>query len=492
MTTETISAPDLLDVGEFAARVLGRPAWPHQVEVLRDPARYRCLVAGRQSGKSSTLAIAALHTGATRRNALVLIVSAGEVAARRLLADVAAIATSSPMFAGSVLDESKGALVLSNGSRIVSVPASSRQVRGWSIDLLILDEAAFIDSELWRSAEPAIAARPGSRVLAASSPWGPVDHWFRRLWQQGTDAPDGALRSWHWPSSVSPLMDRTLLAQIRERESDDYYRREFLAEFTDSAGSYFSEQEIMSAVADYEMTPPEDLGVRKAGQRSAPVAAGVDWGLRQDANALCLIGRMADSPDGRARLFVPWTEARHNWPFTEFIGRVADVAERYWVRVVAAERNGIGEFPTSELDRELHGRRTRSRVAPIWTDQRFKMSGFGRLKGWMQTGRLVLPLHAPMLRELRGLSFEQSPSGGLRIAVPEALGHDDIVMSLLLAASCVEPAGLVDEPELSTGVDEAAHVRTGAGVLVPRRPRVDPDHRVHLTVPAGEEPGDGW
>ena len=484
-------AVELLDPVTFAAQVLGRPAWGHQAEVLRDPARYRLLLAGRQSGKSVTLSIAALHAAATKRNALVLIISAGEVAARRLLAEAAAVATSSPMFAGSVLDESKGALTLSNGSRIVSVPASSRQVRGWSIDLLILDEAAFIDSDLWRSAEPAIAARPGSRVLAASSPWGGVDHWFRRLWQQGTDAPGDAVRSWHWPSSVSPLMDGALLEQIRQRESPDYFAREFEAQWTDSAGAYFTEAEIMNAVADYQLTPPEDLLGSDSYRRRSPVAAGVDWGLRQDANALCLLGRMADTPDGRARLFLPWLESRHNWPFVDFIERVGEVAERYWVRVLAAERNGVGEFPTSELERELHGRRTSSRVAPVWTTQRFKMSGFGRLKGWMQSGRLVLPADATLLRELRGLGFEQTPTGGLRIAVPEALGHDDVVMSLLLAASCVEPGGLVDQPATRRGVDEAEHVRTGGGVLVPVRPGVDHEARRHLTVPP-EDDTDGW
>jgi len=49
-----------VDVGEFAARVLGRGLWDHQLALLRSPARYRAVVAGRQSGKSTSLAIAAL------------------------------------------------------------------------------------------------------------------------------------------------------------------------------------------------------------------------------------------------------------------------------------------------------------------------------------------------------------------------------------------------------------------------------------------------
>lgn len=492
MTAQAISGPDLLDPVVFASKVLGRPAWEHQAEVLRDPARYRLLLAGRQSGKSATLAIAALHVAATKRNALVLIVSAGEVAARRLLADVAAVAASSPLLAGAVIDESKSALVLTNGARIISVPASQRQIRGWSIDLLIIDEAGFIDTDLWRSAEPAIAARPGSRVLAASTPWGGPDAWFRRLWRQGTDAPTDAVRSWRWPSSISPLMDAELLAQIQEREPADYFQREFMAEWTDSAGSYFSESEIMNAVADYRMTPPEDVSVRARGDRMLPCAAGVDWGLRNDANAVVLLALMGGSTDGRDRLYIPWMEARTGWPFAEFIDRIGGIADRYWLRIVASERNGVGEFPTSQLQAHLYERETRSRVAPIWTDQRRKMSGFGRIKGLLQADRLVLPLHPPLLKELRSLEFEQAANGGVRIAVPERAGHDDLAMALLQAISCVEPRRLRDHDDLSRVRAGREYARTGSGALVPLCPMPDP-HRVnHICAPDGEASDDGW
>jgi len=213
-------------------------------------------------------------------------VSAGEVASRRLLEECTALAVESSL-GGSVLDDSKSLLSFSNGSRIISVPASQRQIRGWPVDVLILDEAGFIDQDIWRAAEPAIIARPGSKVILTSTPWGDSTHFFRALWNRGMDSPDENVTAWHWPSSVSPLVDDVLLEQIRQRESSEYFKREFLAEWTDSAGAYFSEAEIMDAVADYGMCAPADL--ERWIDRPYVAAGGIDWGYAHDANALTLV-----------------------------------------------------------------------------------------------------------------------------------------------------------------------------------------------------------
>jgi len=112
-------------------------------------------------------------------------------------------------------------------------------VRSAEADLLLVDEAGFVSQEVWEAAEPVILARPGSRVLLASSPWGGVEHFFRQLWVQGMTAPDAQVAAWHWPSSVSPLVDVVLLEQIRERSRPDYFAREYLAEWTDESGTVF-------------------------------------------------------------------------------------------------------------------------------------------------------------------------------------------------------------------------------------------------------------
>ncbi|MFR9803143.1 terminase large subunit domain-containing protein [Pseudonocardia sp. RS010] len=491
MSAETTSGPDLLDVETFSARVLGRPLWRHQLDVARSSARYRVICAGRQVGKSVLLAACALHTAATRRNATVLIISAGEDAAKRLLADVADLATSSAALRGSVLDETRSSVTLSNGSVIRSVPASQRQVRGWAVDLLIVDEAGFIDQDLWRAAEPAIIARPGSRVILASSPWGTPEHFFRALWNRGRSSPDEQVRSWHWPSSVSPLVDDALLAQIREREAPDYFAREFLAEWPDASGSYFSERELMAAVADTDMVAPESIHLDRRCDWLA--VGGLDWGVARDANALVLatVTDPDQAPDARWRVALPWIEAHHHMPWATWIERLVEVCGRYRVEVLASETNGVGAYPTEDLQGRAW-RQHRARVLPVWTDVRRKMSGFGKIKALLQADRLVLPRHPDLLRQLAALQFEQLAGGNLRIAVPEAAGHDDLAMAAMQALSCVEVRLLRD-----TAGHQRRHridadlVTTGAGVQVPRRP-TPWQRRGWINRPKGQETGDGW
>lgn len=434
------------DPGEFAQRLLGAPLWPHQRRLARSPARYRIVCAGRQVGKSRTLAVIALHEAATRRNITVLLISAGETASRRLLEDCAGLATASPLLSGSVLDESKSQLVLSNGSKILSVPASARQIRGWAVDLLILDEAGFIDPEIWRAAEPSIIARPGSRVILCSSPWGGPDHFFRALWRRGMDAPDGQVEGWHWPSSVSPLVDDALLEVIRERESDSYFRREYLAEWLDDSGAYFTSAELDAAATVDVMVAPAD------GAALGGVVGGVDWGFARDANALTVIAGRPDADErGRKRFWVPFVAERFALPFDAWIDELVAASdtrlgEGFRFERLVCELNGVGQMPSQVLAKRFAELGQPAVVWPVTTDTRLKEDAFGYLRILLQQGRIELPREPSLLRQLRSLEFEQLPGGGLRIAVPERAGHDDAAMSLCLALTAVMGNDLAPEP----------------------------------------------
>ena len=417
----------------FAERLLGRPLWPHQAELARSPARYRIVVAGRQAGKSTCLAVIALHEAATRRDILVLLVSAGEVASKRLLDECSVLAARSDLLRGSVLDESKSQLLLSNGSRILSVPASQRQIRGWAVDLLIVDEAAFVDEAVWSAAEPAIVAKAGSRVILTSTPFG-VDHFFRRLWNRGMTSPDALYESWHWPSSISPLMDSGLLEEIRLRESLMYFEREYLAEWTDGAGQYFTFAELEQATVNGAVLLPPPTVVQ------VPSVAGVDWGFARDASTLAVLAA-ADPPaadDGRPRYAVAWLLEHFAMRYTDFIDKVVAVASPYGERGYAIQRvisecNGVGAMPSQELQARMAGAQRGAVVEPVHTTSALKEDVFGFVKLLLQQGRLDLPRHPGLLKQLASLEYSLTEAGTVHIAVPERAGHDDLAMALGLA-----------------------------------------------------------
>lgn len=445
MTTAT----ENITVTDFAARVLGAPLWPHQQAFAESAARYRVMCAGRQVGKSRALAAVALHEAATKRNALILIISAGEVASKRLLADCATLATGSALNA-SVVDASKDAITFSNGARILSVPASDRQIRGWSVDLLIVDEAGFISSDIWEAAEPAIVARPGSRVVLSSSPWGASDHFFRRNWTRGMVSPGDDFESWHWPSDVSPIADRKLIEQWRETWPANKFAREILAEWTEDAGAYFTSDELDNAKAAYTFTTDAtDLAtLRPQGQVAV---GGLDWGFKHDANALALVSVLDDGTENHERhgdnlvYYLPHIEWHHNQHSDAFAARIQTVSEHYALQQVVSEENGIGQFATETLRQRLHdnryGLQTWPNVTGVATTNKRKANGFGALKVLLQQGRIVLPEHPELLRQLNSLEFSQTETGLMKIGVPDNMGHDDLAMATMQAVSCISPGG---------------------------------------------------
>ena len=138
--TERLDLKRAKDDVRYFCVALGASLTEWQMAAMRLETRFSVVVAGRQLGKSLTLAWLALWWSMTRPGSHVLIVSSSEDGARRLLATIRRLAVGSPLLAGSVVDELAGLVTLSTGSQIRSVPASERAVRGWSADLLLLDE----------------------------------------------------------------------------------------------------------------------------------------------------------------------------------------------------------------------------------------------------------------------------------------------------------------------------------------------------------------
>ena len=110
------------------------------------------------------------------------------------------------------------------------------------------------------------------------------------------------------------------------------------------------------------------------------------------------------------------------------------------------------------------------------------------MKLLLQQGRLVLPRHPGLLRQLTALEFSITDSGSMRIAVPERSGHDDLVMALGQAMSCVRHS-VGYRPELSFGVGEPVFTAQGTGIY--ERPRCAWFPR-GFTAPRGSEKGEGW
>src|SRR5262245_19538987 len=96
----------------------------------------------------------ALHTALFRPGSLVLLVSPSfrqSSELHRKIADLLHRMTPAP----PMLDDLKLSAAFGNGSRILSLPGSEATIRGYSgVDLIIEDEAARVDDDLYAAVRP--------------------------------------------------------------------------------------------------------------------------------------------------------------------------------------------------------------------------------------------------------------------------------------------------------------------------------------------------
>ncbi len=281
----------------------------------------------------------------------------------------------------------------------------------------------------------------------ASTPFGRRDKFFAVNYRAGSPPAIEGHESFHWPSMASPLVDRALLDMWKQTSTDREYRAEVLAEWVADQGAYFSADELDAALEDFDLIPPE-----KAKGRSA--ICGVDWGFAQDANTMVLLAEDAALTRKRGTdgplYVVPYLEENFGLAYSAHIDRVVDAGDTarrglqrrgYQFKAVVSEQNGVGAYPSQELQTRLIDRGAGVHVTGVNTTSRLREDSFGWLKTMLQQRRLVLPRHPSLLKQLLALEYETLESGTVRIAVPERSGHDDLCMGLMLAASYLKDGG---------------------------------------------------
>ncbi len=250
-------------------RLAGLQQDPWQLKVLGSNAPRIALLCSRQVGKSTTAAALALRTAVLEPPALVLITSPSERQSGEFMNKVRNFyaALSRPRkLAGPVrkasqlnteeagLDEAWKALPertresalqlhLANGSRILGLPASPATILGYSgVALLIIDEAARVPDDLYRSCRPMLATSRG-RLLALSTPFGKRG-WFFEAWESGA-----AWERIRVQAADCPRIPADFLAEERLALGPRWFRQEYECSFEDAISALFAYEDLVAAIS---------------------------------------------------------------------------------------------------------------------------------------------------------------------------------------------------------------------------------------------------
>jgi hypothetical protein len=236
---------------EFAMGVGIEPD-PWQVEVLASDHPRKILCCGRQTGKSTVGAVLAIHTALTQPGSTVLIVAPGERQAKLLFSKARRLYEQAghPLPAHS---HRRTGLELANGSVVEALPAVERTMRGFSVDLLVVDEAAAVPDEDYFGILPSLIATQGEQVLL-STPRGKRG-FFWELFHSDDDWQRVMVRS----DEVGRIRPEDLEV-FRSTMPEQYFQQEFFCEWLDTEGSLFSYDDIQAALAAGENVAAMEIG----------------------------------------------------------------------------------------------------------------------------------------------------------------------------------------------------------------------------------------
>jgi hypothetical protein len=154
---------------------------PWQRAFLLSADRQVLLNCSRQSGKSTVVSALALHTALFTAGSLVLLLSPSQRQSAEIFRKVidAYRALGKPV---SARQHTQLCLELINGSRVLCLPGREGTIRSFGgVNLLVLDEAARIPDDLYRSVRPMLAVSQG-RLVALSTPFGQRG-WYWQEWE---------------------------------------------------------------------------------------------------------------------------------------------------------------------------------------------------------------------------------------------------------------------------------------------------------------------
>jgi len=399
------------DAASFSESLLDWPLLPYQGEYVNSPSKRIVCCWGRQTGKTKTTAVKVVHSAFVNEGSSILIVSAGLRQSRHLLGMASELLESSPVAMSGVESRTQIGIELKNGSRIVALPCSEDRIRGYTADLIVCDEAAFMPEEvILRVLFPMLSTTDGGIILL-STPWG-RDHIFYRAFNN----PEYAV--FHVSAEDSTLVSRELLEEQRRELSEEAFRMEWLAEFAELTTCFFP-QDLIRGCVDPELQLLPSLEVEAP---EGPYYGGADLGKLEDHSVLTVLRKTGERLD-----LVYLNELSRGTPYTEVIGLLARAEERLRFQGLYVDQTGVGE----PLLEELKGRGV-PYAAGVTLTASVKEEVMTCLKLAMEQRRLRMPYLRRLFSQINEQQYAYAPSGHLSFRHPSG-GHDDQLWSLALA-----------------------------------------------------------
>jgi hypothetical protein len=398
-----------------------------QEQLILEENKNVCIRAGRQVGKSLGVALKALFYALKYDKRTVLIVAASQRQSSLLFEKVTEFAK---ILAPEMITEEPTLtkMLLKNGSKIYSLPVGKTgySIRGFAIDLLICDEAAFIPENVWTALTPMLATTNGKLILL-STPFGKGGFYYNCFG-------DSAYRSFHLNSEECPRIPKEFLKSEKERMSRIQYAQEYLGEFVEEFNCYFPTALIKSCCKLLEWKT-EEMKNEFAYFLGCDIAR-----YGGDENAFVIVEYQNEHC---IRVVKILTTTRVS--LTDTIGRIFDLDKKFNFKKIYIDDNGIGAGVTDvlieQLGRRVEGINNSSKTIDKEAKRRLKILKedlYSNLLVLMESGKIEMINLPELKRSLMSIQFEHSTDKVLKIYG----NYSHIAEALVRACWCNKAKGL--------------------------------------------------
>lgn len=213
-----------------------------------DENRFAICLLPRQMGKTITVAAYLLHYAIFNSVKSIGILANKGATAREILSRLQRMIENLPFFLQpGVVEFNKGSVEFGNGSKVLAESTSNDAIRGYSFNIVYLDEFAFVENaeDFYTSTYPVISSGKKTKVIVTSTPNGM--NLFYKMWIESTTGKNRFVSiKVHW--SEHPDRDEAWKQETIANTSQKQFDQEYECSFFGSSGTLIDGKKLAELV----------------------------------------------------------------------------------------------------------------------------------------------------------------------------------------------------------------------------------------------------
>ena len=371
----------------------------------------------RQVGKSILCEIIMLYTALASNKQRCYILEPSFAQCDKMLNELKDMVQGKPFYKG--MNNIRRQIFFKNGSeiRLFSAEQGDENLRGFTSELLIIDEAAFISTDIINAVLPYVNVSKGP-ILLFSTPRS-KSGLFYDYYCMGSSFEPNNCYSYDWAEyDTSELLSPVKLELYRRTMDQLAFKTDYLGQFLDNESRFFG----VYQQCVYNKPFYGDV-------RLQPVYVGIDWGsgVGSDYTAVTVIDRNNNLID-----LLYFNDKDPN----QTIESIYMFLNKFNVQSVTVEMNSIGTVYYGLLAKRLKDIGSKVRINKFYTTNDSKDKIISNLQVQIQNNNVKFFNDEELFNELDHYEMEFSKTGK-RVFNAEQGWHDDVLMSLAMALASI-------------------------------------------------------